>query len=69
LLTIATTIAITKTTKQNRWNETMTIIATNKDFKVEFNGSATYFVTDNNGDCWKTYKSEKAAINYMNKVA
>ena len=47
----------------------MTIIATNKDFKVEFNGSATYFVTDNNGDCWKTYKSEKAAIKFMNKVA
>ena len=47
----------------------MTIVATNKDFKVEFNGSNTYFVTDNNGDCWKRYKSEKAAIKYMNRVA
>jgi|AntAceMinimDraft_5_1070358.scaffolds.fasta_scaffold261338_1 hypothetical protein len=47
----------------------MKIVATNKDFKVEFNQSSTYFVTDNNGDCWKTYKSEKAAIKYMDSVA
>ena len=47
----------------------MTIVATNKDFKVEFNGSETYFVTDNNGDCWNIYKSKAAAIRYMNKVA
>jgi len=47
----------------------MKTIATNKDFKVEFNGSETYMVVDNNGDCWKYFSTERRAINYMNKVA
>jgi len=47
----------------------MTIAATNKDFRVEFNGSKTYFVIDNNGDCWKTYATLNGAVRYMNKIA
>lgn len=47
----------------------MTTVATNKDFHVEFNGSETFFVVDNNGDCWKRYKTQAGAVRYMNKVA
>lgn len=47
----------------------MTIIAQNTEFKVEFNGSATYMIVDNNGDCWKATDTERKALNYFNKVS
>ncbi len=47
----------------------MTTITSNKNFKVEFNGSATYFVTDNTGQCWKTFSTERKALNFFNKVS
>ena len=47
----------------------MTVVAHKNDFKVWFNGSKTYMVVDNNGDCWARYSSEKSAIKYMDKVA
>ena len=39
-----------------------------KGFKVEFNGSKTWFVTDSNGDAWFATDSEKKAINRFNKI-
>lgn len=47
----------------------MTTVATNKDFRVEFNGKEAFFVVDGNGDCWKRYKTQGAAVRYMDKVA
>lgn len=47
----------------------MTTIATQGDFKIEFNGSSTYFVTDNNGTAWFCTSSKVKATNYMKKVA
>lgn len=47
----------------------MKIIAQNTEFKIEFNGSATYFVTDSTGHCWKTFGTERKALNFFNKVS
>ncbi|MFT5450606.1 MAG: hypothetical protein ACI9N9_000083 [Enterobacterales bacterium] len=47
----------------------MTTIAQNKEFKVEFNGSATYMIIDNNGTCWMCVPTERRAMNYFNKVS
>jgi hypothetical protein len=39
-----------------------------KGFKIEFNGSATYFITDNNGDVWDRVDTENKANNRLNKI-
>lgn len=46
----------------------MTIVATNKDFRIEQNKTGCFFVIDGNGACWKRYRSQSAAVKYMNKV-
>lgn len=46
----------------------MTTIATKNNIKVEFNGSKTYFVS-NEFECVKYFDTERKAINYMNKIA
>jgi len=47
----------------------MTTIIANTEYKVTFNGSATYFLEDKNGDCYKTFSTERKAVNYFNKVS
>lgn len=47
----------------------MTIVAQNSEYKVEFNGSKTYMIVDNFGDCVMVKSSEKSAINYFNKLS
>ena len=49
------------TNQQNINN--MEIIAENKEFKIEFNGSKTYMVIDSNGDCLFATTSKRKAIN------
>jgi len=46
----------------------MTTIIESTNFKVQFNGSATYFVIDNVGTCWKTFSTERKALNYFKKL-
>lgn len=48
--------------------KTMTIIAQNSEFKVEFNGSATYMIVDSQGTCWMIKDTERKAMNYFSKV-
>ena len=47
----------------------MKTVIENKEFKVVFNGSATYMIIDNNNDCWKTTDTERKALNYFNRVS
>lgn len=47
----------------------MTTLKNNSEFKLTFNNSNTYMVIDNQDDCLKTFKSEKAVLNYFNKVS
>ena len=47
----------------------MTLIESRDEFKIMFNGSKTYMVIDNNGDCWGTFSSKKGAITFLNRVA
>lgn len=46
----------------------MKTIITSNDFKIEFNGSNTYFVTDNNGDAWYVVNTLRKAKNKLNKI-
>lgn len=46
----------------------MTTIATKGDFKVEFNGSSTYFITDNFGTVWNRESTERKIINKFKKL-
>lgn len=46
----------------------MKTIANKGNMKVQFNGSSTYYVS-NDYECVKFFDSEKKAINYMNKNA
>jgi hypothetical protein len=46
----------------------MTIIIKQKDFKIEFNGKATYFVTDNNGDVWARVDTLRKAKNKLKSI-
>ena len=46
----------------------MTTIIENTNFKIQFNGSATYFIIDNTGTCWKTFNTERKALNYFKKL-
>lgn len=34
-----------------------------QEFRIEFNGGKTYFVTDCHGDCWGTFPTERKARN------
>lgn len=52
-------------TKRKKKMET---IATKGDYKVEFNGSSTYFVTDNNGTVLYRESSERKIMNRFKKV-
>lgn len=47
----------------------MTIVATNKDLQVRFNGSKTYFVSDGAGQCRLATTSKTKALNCMNRIA
>jgi len=55
---------IITTTKQNN----MTTLYNNHGFKITFNNSATFFITDSNNDCWGTYSTERKAKNAMKKI-
>lgn len=46
----------------------MTTIAKQNGFKIEFNGSSTYFITDENGDVWGRKDTERKAKNLFKKV-
>ena len=46
----------------------MKIIAKEKDFKIEFNGEETYFITDNNGDVWDMVNTLRKAKNSLKKI-
>lgn len=46
----------------------MTIIVTKGDYKVEFNGSSTYFVTDNECNILHRESSERKIMNRFKKV-
>ena len=46
----------------------MTTITENKRFKVTFNGSATFFIIDTNGDCWFATDTKRKALIYFKKV-
>lgn len=48
----------------------MQIIATTtcNEFRIEFNGGKTWFVTDSHNDCWGSYSSEQKARNAFAKV-
>jgi len=47
----------------------MTTVISNKEYKVTFNGSKTYFVEDNNGTCYKYFSTEKAAVKFFTKLS
>lgn len=47
----------------------METIISNKNLKVQFNGSSTYFLIDNTDFCLKTFKTKRKAINYFNKTS
>ena len=38
------------------------------DFRIDFNGSATYMIVDNNGDCWDCVDTLRKAKNRLNKI-
>ena len=46
----------------------MTTITEVKGFKIEFNGSRTYFVTDEHGQAWARTETLRTAINKLNKI-
>ena len=46
----------------------MEIIAQTKEFKIEFNGSKTYMVIDNNEDCLFATTSKVKAKNFFKRV-
>ena len=46
----------------------MKTIIENTNFKIQFNDSATYFIIDNTGTCWKTFKTKRKALNYFKKL-
>jgi len=53
--------------KQQKQNN-MTTLYNNHGFKITFNNSATFFITDSNNDCWGTYSTERKAKNAMKKI-
>ncbi|MCK4891532.1 MAG: hypothetical protein KAS78_02575 [Candidatus Pacebacteria bacterium] len=46
----------------------MTIIKQIHGYKVEFNGSQTYFLSDSTGSCYGSYPTERKAINALNRT-
>jgi hypothetical protein len=46
----------------------MTTVTTQANFKIQFNGSTTYFVVDKNGDCWGRTDTERKAKNILRKI-
>ena len=48
--------------------EIMTTITETKGFKIEFNGSKTYFVTDEHGQVWARTETLRTATNKLNKI-
>lgn len=44
-----------------------TITETN-GFKLSFNNSGTYFITDNNNDCWFATNTERKAMNKLRNI-
>jgi len=48
--------------------ENMTTITETKRFKIEFNGSKTYFITDDTGQVWFSTYTLKKATNRLNKI-
>lgn len=49
-------------------DKTMETIREKKGFKIEFNGSTTYFITDEHGDVWDRVDTERKANNRLNKI-
>ena len=46
----------------------MTIIKTNGEFKIEFNGSKTWMLVGSNDYCWGCFDTERKAINAYNRA-
>jgi hypothetical protein len=46
----------------------MKIIAQQKDFRIEFNGSSTYIILDSNNDAWYCVDTLKKAQNRLKKI-
>lgn len=46
----------------------MTTLIAHDNFKIQFNGSFTYMIVDNNGDCWGRTDSERKAKNKLRKI-
>lgn len=46
----------------------MKIITQQKDFKIEFNGSSTYIITDLHGDAWYCTDTLRKAQNRLKKI-
>ncbi len=46
----------------------MATIREEKGFKIEFNGSATYIITDENGTAWEVKDTLRKANNAFNKI-
>ncbi len=46
----------------------MKIIIEANGFKLTFNNSGTYFITDNNNDCWFATNTERKAINRLKSI-
>ena len=46
----------------------MKTLRNEKGFKIEFNGSSTYFITDVNGTAWYCTNTERKANNRFNKI-
>ena len=43
-------------------------MTTQNGLTIEFNGSKTYFLNEENGDCIGYFDTERKAINKMNKI-
>ena len=46
----------------------MTTLTAQANFKIQFNGSSTYFIVDTNGDCWGRTNTERKAKNILRKI-
>ena len=46
----------------------ITTIKKEKDFRIEFNGSNTYFIIDNTGQVWDMVNTLRKAENRLKKI-
>lgn len=46
----------------------MTIVTSQHGYKVEFNGSSTWFLSDCHDDCYGHFSTERKAINALKRT-